>query len=97
MSRERTGAGSELDAVARLLDEVRLLIDHLRAHPGPPAEPAKACEDCGRTARELIPVQDPDGRVTGWVGPTCHRRRTEAAERGAGTQLPLAQEGAGRG
>lgn len=54
----------------------------------------RVCVDCGRTARELIPVQDPDGRVTGWVGPTCNRRRAEAAERGAGTQLPLAQEGA---
>jgi hypothetical protein len=60
-------------------------------------QPLRVCADCGRTARELIPVQDPDGRVTGWVGPTCNRRRTEAAERGAGTQLPLAQEGAGRG
>ncbi|MCW2768519.1 MAG: hypothetical protein JWO11_4478 [Nocardioides sp.] len=53
----------------------------------------KRCEDCGRTARELIAVQDPDGRITGWVGPTCKRRRDEKAERGAGVQLPLAERG----
>jgi hypothetical protein len=56
----------------------------------------KRCLDCGRTARELIAVLDPAGKLTGWVGPTCKRRRDEAASRGAGVQLPLA-EGADRG
>ena len=50
----------------------------------------KRCEDCGRTARELQPVLDPARKVVGWVGPTCKRRRDEAAQRGAGVQLPLA-------
>lgn len=46
------------------------------------------CFDCGRTARELVAWPDGDGTV--WLGPSCHRRRQTAAERGASVQLPIA-------
>jgi hypothetical protein len=78
-------AQHELDAsrIARLRDQLA-------------AVTSPRCEDCGRTGDGLIAVLDPAGKLTGWVGPTCKRRRDEAAERGAGVQLPLA-EGADRG
>jgi hypothetical protein len=87
---------TDLDGLARLLDEMRQVLARIQARQKAAAAP-KRCEECHRPEQPWVPVHDQAGRVTGWVGPTCNRRRTEAAERGAGTQLPLAQEGADRG
>jgi hypothetical protein len=36
------------------------------------------CADCGRTARELLPWKE-GGVTVAYLGPTCHRRRVDAA------------------
>jgi predicted Fe-S protein YdhL (DUF1289 family) len=40
------------------------------------------CADCGRTARELLPWKEYVGdehRIVAYLGPTCYRRRVDAA------------------
>ncbi|GIF08687.1 hypothetical protein [Actinoplanes siamensis] len=44
---------------------------------GRPAAAPHRCADCGRSARQLTAV--PDGDATVWLGPTCLRRRRDAA------------------
>jgi hypothetical protein len=53
---------------------------------------ATQCADCGRTARVLTPWEE-DGQVVAWLGPTCLKRRADAA---APDRLPL-EEGQARG
>lgn len=89
-------ADDVLGELARLINELGQVLGRLRIDQAASSVPtARRCEDCGRTARQLIPVLDPAGRTTGWVGPTCLRNRQ--ANAGRGTQLPLEQQGADRG
>jgi hypothetical protein len=84
--RERGLAGDKTPAVCKFCGAPC----RCHCHTAATAVPAR-CEDCGRTARQLIPVLDAHGRTTGWVGPTCLRNRQVKA--GRGVQLPLEQEG----
>jgi hypothetical protein len=49
----------------------------------------RRCSDCGRGARQLIEWRE-DGEVVAWLGPTCYRRRMDAA----GTAQPFPLGGA---
>ena len=66
--------GREPADVEPWVDAVLTVVDRIQPRPTP--APTR-CADCGRAARELVAV--PDGVATVWLGPTCRRRRAEAA------------------
>ena len=58
--------------------------DALCRHDEP--EPPGGCSDCGRAARDLQPWYGDVGNgveIVAWLGPTCHRRRLDAAQKAA--------------
>jgi hypothetical protein len=72
----------DLAELARLITELNRVAARLyTTHLAP-----RHCDDCGRPEQSWQPVHDPAGRITGWRGPTCARRR------GTGDQLPLDSE-----
>ncbi len=78
-------ADGDLDELARLLTEAGRLVARIHAYPAAP-DPAVRCIDCKRRTEKPIAVYDPDGKLVGYRGPSCHQQWLNA---GAGVQLPI--------